>query len=53
MDSLSLEEMEAMVELKKQERNKFSAAIQMTEEEKTKNYCMDILKKKLYAPKYK
>lgn len=53
MDNLSLEEMEAMVELKKQEKNKLSTPIQMTEEEKIKNYCMDILKKKLYPPIYK
>jgi len=53
MDNLTQEELEAMVELKKQERNKFSAPVKMTEEEKIKNYCMDILKKKLYAPRYK
>jgi len=53
MDNLTQEELEAMVELKKQERNKFSAPVKMTEEEKIKNYCMDTLKKKLYAPRYK
>lgn len=53
LDSLTLEELEAMIELKKQERNKLSAPVQMTEEEKIKNYCVDLLKKKLYAPKYK
>ena len=51
--SLTLEELEAMVELKKQERNKFSIPVQMTDEEKIKNYCIELLKKKLYAPKYK
>ena len=29
-----------------------SGPIIMTEEEKLKNYCMDLLKKKLHAPKY-
>jgi hypothetical protein len=53
MGSLTLEELEAMVELKKQERNKLSAPLQMTEEQKIKNYCRELLKKKLYAPKYK
>lgn len=52
MGSLTLDELEAMVELKKQERNKLSAPMKMSEEEKIKNYCMDYLKKKLYAPKY-
>ena len=53
LDSLTLEELEAMVEQKKQERNKFSAAMQMTEEEKTINYCRELLMKQLFAPKYK
>ena len=52
MDSLTLEELEAMVELKKQENKKLSAPVKITKEEKIKNYCMDYLKKKLYAPKY-
>ena len=52
MDSLTLEELEAMVERKKQERNKLAAPVKMTEEEKIKNYCLGYLKKKLYAPKY-
>ena len=52
MDSLTLEELEAMVEQKRQECKKFSAPVKMTEKEKTKNYCLDLLKKKLYAPKY-
>ncbi len=51
-DSLTLEELEAMVELKKQEINKLSAPVKMTEQEKIKNYCMNYLKKKLHAPKY-
>jgi len=52
LDSLTLEELEAMVELKKQERNKLSAPVKLTEQEKTKSYCLALLKKKLYAPKY-
>lgn len=52
MDGLTLEELEAMVELKKQETNKLSTPVKITEKEKIKNYCMDYLKKKLYAPKY-
>ncbi len=52
MDSLTLEELEAMVERKKQESNKLSAPVKMTEKEKIENYCMDLLKKKLHAPKY-
>ena len=53
MDSLTLEELEAMVERKKQEIkiNKSPAPVKMTEEEKIRNYCMDYLKKKLHAPK--
>lgn len=50
---LTLEELEAMVERKKQESKKLSAPVKMTEKEKIKNYCMDYLMKKLYAPKYK
>ncbi len=53
MDSLTLEELEAMVEQKRQEIKKLSAPVKMTEKEKIKNNCMDFLKKKLYAPKYK
>ena len=53
MDSLTLEELEAMVEQKKQEIKNTSEPVQMTEEEKTRNYCMDLLMKKLHAPKYK
>ena len=53
MDSLTLEELEAMVEQKKQEIKKVSEPIQMTAEEKTRNYCMELLMKKLNAPKYK
>ena len=52
-DSLTLEELEAMVELKKQERNKISTPVKMTEQEKIKNYCKELLMKKLFAPKYK
>ena len=52
MDSLTLEELEAMVERKKQESNKLSTPVKMTEKEKIENYCMDLLKKKLHAPKY-
>lgn len=52
-DSLTLEELEAMVELKKQERNKISTPVKMTEKEKIKNYCKELLMKKLFAPKYK
>ena len=52
LDSLTLDELEAMVELKKHERNKLSAPVKMTEKEKIKNYCMDYLMKKLYAPKH-
>jgi hypothetical protein len=53
MDSLTLEELEAMVEQKKQESKKSYAPVEMSEKEKIKNYCMDLLKKKLHAPKYK
>jgi len=53
MDSLTLEELEAMVEQKRQECKKLSAPVKMTEKEKIKNYCTDLLKKKLYPPKYK
>ena len=53
MDSLTLEELEAMVEQKKQECNKLSKPVKMTEKEKIKNYCTDLLKKKLHPPKYK
>ena len=53
MDSLTLEELEAMVEQKRQECNKLSKPVKMTEKEKIKNYCTDLLKKKLYPPKYK
>ena len=53
MDSLTLEELEAMVGLKKQEKNNLSAPVRMTENEKIKNYCMDFLKKKLIAPKFR
>lgn len=52
-DSLTLEELEVMVEHKKRERNKLSAPIKMSEEDKIKNYCMGFLKKKLNPPKYK
>ena len=53
MDSLTLEELEAMVEQKKQEIKKRSEPVQMTEQEKTRNYCTELLMKKLNAPKYK
>jgi len=53
MDSLTLEELEAMVEQKRQECKKLSAPVKMTEKEKIKNYCTDLLKKKLHPPKYK
>ena len=53
MDSLTLEELEAMVELKRQECKKLSPPVKMTENEKIKNYCMDFLKKKLYPPKFR
>jgi len=53
LDSLTLEELEAMVGLKKQECNKLSAPVKMTEKEKIKNYCTELLKKKLYAPKFR
>lgn len=53
MDSLTLEELEAMVEQKRQESKKLSAPVKMTEKEKIKNYCTDLLKKKLHPPKYK
>ena len=52
-DSLTLEELEVMVEHKKREIKKFSAPVKMTKEEKIKNYCIGVLKKKLHAPKYK
>jgi len=53
MDSLTLEELEAMIEQKRQECKKLSAPVKMTEKEKIKNYCMDFLKKKLFAPKFR
>jgi hypothetical protein len=53
MDSLTLEELEAMIEQKRQECKKLSAPVKMTEKEKIKNYCTDLLKKKLHPPKYK
>jgi len=53
MDGLTLEELEAMVEQKRQECKKLSAPVKMTEKEKIKNYCTDLLKKKLHPPKYK
>lgn len=53
ISSLTLEELEAMVEQKRQECKKFSAPVKMTEKEKIKNYCTGLLKKKLYPPKYK
>jgi len=53
ISSLTLEELEAMVEQKRQESKKLSAPVKMTEKEKIKNYCTDLLKKKLHPPKYK
>jgi hypothetical protein len=53
MDSLTLEELEAMVEQKRQECQKLSAPVKMTKKGKIKNYCTDLLKKKLHPPKYK
>lgn len=50
-DSLSLEELEAMVVEKKAKLK--TLPIKLTEKQITKNYCMDYLKKKLHAPKYK
>ena len=50
--SLTLEELEAMVEQKRQEIKKITTPVKMTEKEKIKNYCVDLLKKKLYAPTY-
>ncbi len=52
ISSLTLEELEAMVEQKRQEFKKLSAPVRMTEKDKIRNYCFDLLKKKLYAPKY-
>ena len=51
--SLTLEELEAMVEQKRQEVKKISTPVKMTENEKIKSYCVNLLKKKLYAPIYK
>ncbi|HCE54401.1 MAG TPA: hypothetical protein DER05_05080 [Lutibacter sp.] len=51
--SLTLEELEAMVEQKRQDFKKLSAPVKMTEKDKIRNYCIDLLKKKLYAPRYK
>lgn len=51
MDNLSLEELEAMVALKKNESSKRVEPVEMTEGEKVRNYCAELLKNKLYAPK--
>jgi len=53
ISQLSIEELEAILERKKQEKAKSSIPVKLTEKQKIKNYCMDFLKKKLYAPKYK
>tara|TARA_R110001606_G_scaffold247882_2_gene395951 strand:+ start:207 stop:404 length:198 start_codon:yes stop_codon:yes gene_type:complete len=53
LESLTLEELEAMVEQKKQINKQISAPLKLTEEEMIKNYCREFLLKKLYPPKYK
>ena len=53
LESLTLEELEAMVEQKKQINKQISAPFKLTEEEMIKNYCREFLLKKLYPPKYK
>ncbi|MBU3011140.1 hypothetical protein KO506_06980 [Polaribacter vadi] len=51
MDNLSLEDLEAMVALKKQESSKRIDPVEMTADEKIRSYCTELLKNKLYAPK--
>jgi len=51
ISQLSIEELEAIIELKKQVHKTVLVPKVMTEKQKIKNYCMDFLKKKLNAPK--
>lgn len=53
LDSLTLKELEAMLEQKKQRINKVSTPRKLTEKEKFKAEYRRLLKKKLYPPKGK
>jgi hypothetical protein len=53
MDNLTLEELEAMLEQKRKEIKFLSAPVQLTEKDKIRNYCINLLKKKFYAPTYR
>lgn len=53
LESLTLEELEAIVERKKKEIKFIVEPKVLTESERTKNYCRKLLLKKLHPPKFK